>query len=228
MQKEVSTAVLATTKTFHRSFSVFLLYFIGHRVGDQIAINVVFVVESEFGAGRDILDSEKCHFVEICVGVIVRDSVDRTIGTTRMVDEARGTAHLFAVDGIDRIVILRVCIHLFAVFGFGDLVVSAFHKLPVPLLLVRESFSKIFFGDSPWLTKLIEDKKIVVHIVITISSGTSTICLCVGDHFPAISCISTPLSHGHWAEEFSFRVDGRGYVPVSINELALEEMPRTA
>lgn len=88
MQEEVSTAILATAKTFHWPFSIFLLELIGHGLGDEVAINVIFVVESKLGSGSNILGGEKRNFVEVRIGVVVRDSVDRAIGAARMVDKA--------------------------------------------------------------------------------------------------------------------------------------------
>ena len=69
--------------------------------------------------------------------------------------------------------------------------------LPVPLLLVRESRSKLVLGDSLWLTKLIKGKQIVVRILISIPSIATTICLRVGDHLSPVPKIRISLSLEH-------------------------------
>ena len=69
--------------------------------------------------------------------------------------------------------------------------------LSVPLLLVRESRSKILLGNSLWLTKLIKGKQIIFRILISIPSIATTICLRVGDHLSPILKIRIPLSHEH-------------------------------
>lgn len=127
--------MLAATETFGRSLSALLLQFVRLGVSDDFGV-VVLVIEGQFLVRVYVFLGEKGEFVDVLVGMVVRNCVDGAIWLTRMVDEACWPTHMHTIDGVFGFAVERMAPHLLPFVVLVDLVLAAFDEIAMPLLLV--------------------------------------------------------------------------------------------
>ena len=131
------------------------------------------VIESELISSLDVLHGKEGELVNIAIRVVVGNGVDGAIRLARVIDEARGTAHMHAVDGVRWRGVGGIHPELFACVILRDLEFATVDLLLQPFAFVGIRVEKLGFGDRfARIAEFIEAKHVVVTNALTDASAT--------------------------------------------------------
>ena len=183
--EEISTAALTPTQALGGPLPVSSLHPFSFLIRDLFPIFSLMVIESELFSSLDVLHGKEGEFVDIIVSVVVGNGVDGAVRLARVIDEARGTAHVHGVDGIRWGGVGGIQPELFAFVVLGDLVFATPDLLFQPDELVAMGVEEFGLGDR--FTRIAEFIK-AKHVVVTnaFTNACATIGFVVRDNLTSV------------------------------------------
>ena len=177
--EEISTAAITPAQALGGPLSVSSLHPFSLLIGDLFPIFGLMIIECELFSSLDVLHGKEGELVNIAVSVVVGDGIDGAVRLARVVDEARGAAHMHAVDGICWLGVGRIHPEFFALFVLGDLVFATLDLLFQPGDLVGMGVEEFGLGNRfTRITEFIEAKHVVVTNALTDSCATIGFVVC--------------------------------------------------